>query len=191
MSKYLRRGFKVESEFYAGLYRKEMGLADYSPLCPRMLAEHLGVPIRRLSCHPGISEDVRAYWQNNSTFSFSGLITCDGTYKEILYNDFHSIGRQNSNISHELSHIILGHPMTVPIKENGERDYHASIEEEAKWLGAALLIPKKATLHILLNSLSVQNAAYLYGVSESLLKYRLQVTDAYRYAENVQKKYRR
>ena len=86
-------------------------------------------------------------------------------------------------------HIILGHPLTAPIKPNGERAYDPEIEEEAKWLSATLLLPKKAVAHIVLNSLSLDFVQSEYGVSKRLLSYRVQVTDAYRYARNVRRKY--
>jgi Zn-dependent peptidase ImmA (M78 family) len=189
VSRKLRRGFKTEAEYYAGLYRTELGLAPHDPLCPRTLADHLSIPVRDLSTHPGVADKDRTYWRSGSDSTFSALIVHAGTFKEIVHNDFHHPRRQNSNIAHELAHIILGHPLTAPIKPNGERAYDAEIEEEAKWLGAALLLPKKAAVHIILNGVPVDIVQSSYGVSEPLLQYRLRVTDAYRCAQNMRRKY--
>lgn len=189
MSRKLRHGFKAEAEYYAGLYREELELEPHDPLCPWALARHLEIPVRDLSTHPGIPDDIKEFWQNSTGDTFSGLIIHDGTYKEVVHNDFHHPRRQNSNITHELAHIILGHPLTAPIRPNGERAYDPGIEEEAKWLGAALLVPKKAAVHILLNRLPLDFVQREYGVSESLLRYRVQVTDANRCARNFRRKY--
>ena len=188
MSRKLRHGFKAEAEYYAGLYRHELGLDPHAPLCPRRLAEHLAVPIKELSTHPGVPKEIKDYWQSNAEFTFSGLIITDGAYKEIVHNDFHHARRQNSNIAHELAHIILGHPLAVPILSNGERAYDPEIEEEAKWLGATLLLPKKSTVHIVLHSLSLEYVQQEYGVSSELIRYRVQVTDARGCARNIRRK---
>ena len=189
MSRNLRRGFKTEAEYYAGLFRAELRLAPHDPLCPRALADHLCIPVRDFSTHPGVAEKDRAYWRTGADSTLSALIIHKGTYKEIVHNDFHHPRRQNSNIAHELAHIILGHPLTAPIKSNGERAYNADIEEEAKWLGAALLLPKKAAVHIVLNSVPIDLVQSSYGISEVMLQYRLRVTDAFRCAQNTRQKY--
>ncbi|MDX5595289.1 ImmA/IrrE family metallo-endopeptidase [Pseudovibrio sp. SPO723] len=191
MSKGFRHGFKAEAENYATLFREELGKKPHEPLCPRILAEHLCIPVRELSTHPGLDQDVKDYWRDCEESTFSGLILNDGSYKEIVHNDYHHQRRQNSNIAHELAHVILGHPLSAPIKPSGERAYDKHIEDEAKWLGAALLIPKKAAIYIVLNSISLADVQQEYGVSEELLKYRVQVTDAYRAASNIRRIYRR
>jgi hypothetical protein len=132
VSRKLRHGFKSEAEYYAGLYREELNLEPYDPLCPHALARHLEIPVHDLSSHPGIPDDIKEFWRTNAEDTFSGLIIHDGMYKEIVHNDFHHPRRQNSNIMHELAHIILGHSLTAPIKPNGERAYDPEIEEEAK-----------------------------------------------------------
>lgn len=146
MGKKLRRGFKAEAEYYAGLFRKELGIEPHGPLCPYTLAEHLEVPVRGLSSHPGVPADIKQFWKRGVDDTFSAVTIADGTYKEVVHNDFHHQRRQNSDISHELAHIILGHSLSAPIGKNGERIYDSEIEEEAKWLGCTLLLPKKSSV---------------------------------------------
>lgn len=188
MSKF-RHGFKAEAEYYAGLYREELDLEPHSPLCPRQLATHLELPVRGLSTHEAIPDEIKEYWMDEAEGTFSGLIINDGTYKEIVHNDYHHSRRQNSNISHEIAHIVLGHTLSAPILPSGERAYDKEIEDEAKWLGATLLLPKKALVHIILNSLSTRDIQDLYGVSNQLFQYRASVTDAARAASNTRRKY--
>ena len=105
----LRRGFRKEAEEYAAEYREELDLANHDPLDPVGLAEHLLVPVHALSKHPTIPCDIKSHYARvgNSRFSASTLV--DGTYREIIHNDYQAPNRQRSNIMHELSHIILGH----------------------------------------------------------------------------------
>ncbi|SON54239.1 hypothetical protein HDIA_0698 [Hartmannibacter diazotrophicus] len=189
MTKKFRHGFKSESEYYALTFRDEMSLAPYAPLDAKALAKNLEIPVIPLSTHSGVPQEIKTFWRTNGKDTFSGVTINDGAYKEIIYNDFHHPRRQNSDIAHELAHIVLGHPLTAPIKANGERDYDPTIEEEAKWLGAAILLPKKALIYIILNALPIETVQTEYNVSESLFQFRVQVTDAYRAAKNIRRKY--
>jgi hypothetical protein len=58
----------------------------------------------------------------------------------IVHNDSHDPYRQRSNLSHELSHVLLGHPFTYPIDASGCRNHDRDLEDEASWLGATILV---------------------------------------------------
>lgn len=188
MSKF-RHGFKAEAEYYAELYRKELNLESHDPLCPWELAAYLDVPVRGLSTHPAIPKDVKKFWLSNSENTFSGLIINDGTYKEIVHNDAQIEARQISNIFHEIAHIALGHPLFNPILPSGERDYNQGIEDEARWFGATLMLPKTAIVYIILQSLSKVQIEKIYGASNQMFQFRVNVTDAVRAASNIRRKY--
>lgn len=186
--KKFRHGFKAEAESFAEDYREELGLAPHDPLCPFELASFLEIPVFGIKNNPALEDDVVEYWRTSSNGEFSGLVMQDGTFKQIVYNDFHHPRRQNSNLAHEIAHVALGHDLSAPIKSNREREYDSVIEGEAKWLGAALLMPKKATFHIVHNSLSREQVEEVYGVSYSLFQYRVQVTDTMRMVSNYRRK---
>lgn len=188
MKNKFRYGFKAEAEAYAREFREELDLLPHEPLCPRQLADKLAVPIFGLSDNPVLDADIIVHWKNCEEGGFSGLIIEDGTYKEIHHNDFHHPRRQNSNIAHELAHIILGHSLKAPIQENGERLYERFIEDEAKWLGTTLLLPKAATVHIVKNGLQRNEIESQYGVSDSLFQFRVRVTDTMRMVQNSRRK---
>ena len=189
MAHKFKHGFKAESERYAEEFREELNLKSDAPLCPRKLASHLGVPIFGIRNNPVLPTEITEYWANHPNDPFSGLIISDGCYKEIHHNDFHHPRRQNSDLAHELAHIILGHDLDIPIKENGERAYDRNTEEEAKWFGATLLLPKKVTMMTVLNSYSREMIENEFVVSWALYQYRLKVTDTVRAAGNVRRKY--
>lgn len=184
-----RHGFKKEAEDYAIEFREELELAPHDPLCPRKLAKHLEIPVSGISDNDDLGEEVINYWRSNPNPAFSGLIIQNGTRKEIHHNDFHHPRRQNSNIAHELAHIILGHDLTVPFNSDFERDYDLDIENEAKWLGATLLLPKAATVHIVKNQMRQSDIEEIYEVSYGLYKYRLQVTDTMGLIKNYRRKH--
>lgn len=185
----LRRGFVKEAEELALEYRLELGLKACDALCVHKLANHLCIPIFCLNDHPAISDEVKAHWSGPNS-KFSGITISDGSYKEVIHNDNHHRRRQLSTIAHELAHVILDHDLSAPIKHDGERDYNAEIEEEAKRLSTTLLLPREATFYIAKNKLTIEQVDEIYGVSESLLKYRMRITDANRRLRNYSSKTR-
>lgn len=64
------------------------------------------------------------------------------------------------------------------VGEDGARTFNREQEDEAHWLGPALLISEEAAVHITRIGLSNSAACNEYGVSEDLLQMRLQVTGA-------------
>jgi Zn-dependent peptidase ImmA (M78 family) len=54
--------------------------------------------------------------------------------------------------------------------------YDKAQEEEAKWLAGCLLLPREALMRIRALRLAEDDAAQRYGVSTSMLRYRLQVS---------------
>jgi hypothetical protein len=110
----LRRGFVKESEEYAVEFRQELGLDEHVPLCPYVLAGHLEIPVAAISTHPTIPADVKHHLAGRGKSSFSALTLADGSYREILHNDYQHPNRRASSIMHEIAHIVLGHPPKPP-----------------------------------------------------------------------------
>lgn len=174
----LRRGFKTEANAYSKEFRAELGLRPYEPLCPWRLAEHLEIPILPLSEFRDQLPDETDYLMQAGDTAFSAVTVFHGSRRLIVHNDGHSSRRQASNLAHELSHGILGHPPTEPFGEHGCRNFNQEIEEEANWLGPALLISVEAALHIIKRNMSVAQASELYRVTEEVINMRLNVTGA-------------
>lgn len=185
-----RRGFVKESEEYATEFRQELGLADCSPLTAIELADHLAIPVWDLTKHPTIPSEVVEHFINGGQNDFSAATINDGSYKEIIHNDSHHPYRQNSNIAHELAHIILGHPPKPPMLKDGCRNFDKRMEREAHDLGFTLLVPKPAALVAVEEFQSIDDACEHFNVSKSLLEFRIRKTDAKRWAMNRAKKKR-
>lgn len=173
-----RRGFKKEASAYASEFRAELGLKPHAPLCPWQLAEHLAIPIVPLSEFQNKIPEAVGYFTKKDTKSFSGVTVFDGTRRLIVHNDAHDLLRQASNVSHELSHGILQHQPDEVFNECGCRNFNQEYENEANWLGPALLISEEAALHIVKTGMTIHEAVEYYRASKEVINMRINVTGA-------------
>ncbi|WP_437851531.1 ImmA/IrrE family metallo-endopeptidase [Sorangium sp. So ce363] len=182
MASVLRRGFKSEANELAREMRRELGVQLHEPLDPWRLADVLGIPVMRLS---ELREDVPEhvdYLLRVEAGAFSAVTVFRGRRRTIVHNDQHASGRQANNVAHELSHAVLQHEPAPALSIVGCRDWDPVLEEEATWLSAALLVSDEAALHIVRAGLSLADAAAQYGVSEQLVRWRVNITGARRRA---------
>jgi len=187
----LRRGFKKETNEYAKEFRQELNKKPFESLCPFELADHLSIPILKLSEF----DDKKAvkYLTATNQDVFSAVTVFNGRKRIIVHNDSHHPRRQTANIAHELSHAVLAHPPSPPFTHSGERFYDSyiqKIEEEANWMGPALLISEEAALHIVRKKIPITEATILYGASEQLIKMRINVTGARKRIVNYNRKFK-
>ena len=173
----LRRGFKTESNGLVREVRKELGVGLFERLDPMALANHLGVPVMGLSqltlLAPGVS-----YFLEVEKDAFSAVTVFYGSHRTIVHNDSHLPPRQNSNLAHELAHAVLLHKPSIALDDSGCRYWNQDIEDEATWLGAALLVPEEMTLRIARGYCTKNDAAWNLGVSKAMVTFRLNATGA-------------
>jgi Zn-dependent peptidase ImmA (M78 family) len=174
----LRRGFKTEANAYAKEFRAELGIEAHAPLCPRQLAEHLAIPVVPLSQYQNTISDAVHYLTVKDVKSFSAVTVFYGRRRLIVHNDAHDPLRQAANIAHELSHGILQHPQTEPFNEYGCRNLNREYEDEANWLGPALLISQEAALYIVRTGMTIDESIKYYGASKEVINMRINVTGA-------------
>ncbi|HAZ46384.1 MAG TPA: zinc peptidase [Cyanobacteria bacterium UBA11369] len=175
----LRRGFKSEANAYSREFRAELGLKPHEPLNPWFLAEHLAIPVFSLSDFKEQIPDAVDYLTKQDLNSFSAATVFLNSYERLIVNnDAHHPCRQASNLAHELSHAILSHPATPPLDERGLRYFDREIEDEANWLGPALLVSEEAAIYIIETEMEIHDAVEHYGVSERLINMRIGVTGA-------------
>lgn len=174
----LRYGFKREANQIARQIRAELGLRYVDPLDPFDLASYLEIPIIPISDIHNKAPSAIEHFQTKGQSEFSAATIFLGTQRLILHNDSHVAGRQSSNIAHELSHGLLHHPKIVPLNDLGCRNWDKTIEFEADWLAAALLISEEAALKIARENTPLKVAAKMYGVTEQMIRFRLNVTGA-------------
>lgn len=176
----LRRGFKTEANEIALEVRRELGLLPTDRLDPWALAEHLDIPVYPLSTLQTRAPAALRHFSEIRSAVFSAVTVFDGSRRAIYHNDAHNAGRQASNLAHELAHGLLLHPPTPALDDRGCREWDRTIEDEATWLGGALLITEQAALSIVRRRLTATEAAAIYGVSEQMVGYRLNMTAALR-----------
>ena len=175
----LRRCFKTEANAYARDFRAELGLGPHAPNCPSRLARHLAIPVLPLSELNGEIPEVVGFFSTQGRDAFSAATVFRGVRRLVVHNDSHHLHRQAANIAHELSHGILGHPPSPPLNDNGCRNFDSEIEDEANWLGPAILVSEEAAIHIARQKIHMTEACQSYGVSDELMRMRLNVTGAY------------
>lgn len=179
----LRRGFKTEANDIAAEIRTELGLAPLDPLDPVAVADKLAIPIIALSDF--VEAPKAQYLLTGEPEAFSAVTVFRGTERTIVHNDGHAPGRQNSNLAHELGHGLLHHPPTPALDDTGCRHWNQDIEDEAQWLAGCLLLTEDAALSIARAKTPLSVAAARYGISEQMVRFRLNMTGAYKRAERA------
>jgi hypothetical protein len=183
----LRRGFKSETNEIAREVRLELGLAPVDPLNPWQRASHLAIPVRPLSILRNTLDNGPLFavhhFGSTAPERFSAVTVFVGNRRFIVYNDVHSRGRQSSDLGHELAHALLLHPAAPALDEHGCRKWDPVMEEEANWLGGALLVSEEAAVSLARKAVPLAKAAFAYGVSEQMMEWRMNVTGARKRAE--------
>lgn len=174
----LRRGFKTEANALGTEIRRELGLRARDRLDPFVLADHLEIPVTRLS-DMETAAPATAYLLNVEPEAFSAATIFHGRRRRIVYNDRHSIGRQHSSVGHEVAHGLLLHEPRPAVDHRGCRLWDQDAEDEADWLAGVLLVPEDAALAVARGNWMTEAAAAVHlGVSEQMLTWRLNMTGA-------------
>ena len=176
-----RRGFKKWSDEKVIELRKQLGLYPSSPLCAFKLCDFLRIPVLIPSSVRGLSQEQLDELLDNGSNHWSAVtIPLDnGTYI-IIHNPTHSPARQQSNLMHELSHIICEHTISEKAKKTGLAGFLRNLdpeqEDEAEWLGSCLQLPRPALLYSLNNGMTVKKIAEHYNCSTEMVQYRINIT---------------
>jgi Zn-dependent peptidase ImmA (M78 family) len=181
----LRRGFLAEAERHAARIRSELGQAPASTLSIEAVAEHLGTRVIAADELIDISrlqelERIQAFAFSACTFDF------DGT-KVVIFNPIRSAERRQSDIGHEISHIILGHELSAlrTIAGTPFRTCEPDQEEEATNLAGTLLLPRPLLLSATRRGLGVEQIAQQYGVTVDMARFRLNRTGVVKQTRNA------
>ena len=174
----LQRGFKANANRISLRLRKSLELRPEDPIDLAVIAARLRIRIVPLSdfvreCPSAVTQLTVA-----DRAAFSAATLPIASKKIIIYNDSHDPGRQSNSIAHEISHVLLGHPFTLPIDASGCRNVDRDLEDQANWLGPTILISNEAAMHIVQTGLDTANACRLYKVSELLLRMRVNASGA-------------
>lgn len=184
MAAQLRRGFKADAERLANDLRAELNLGVLDALDCLALCNHLGIPVitvRDLAASGAPMESIRRI--TTPTAKFSALTVAAGTKRLIVYNPAHSTGRRANSLAHELSHVLLEHPMLPALGPGGCRNWDGALEDEADWQAGALLVPRDAAYVWMRTTGSIDEGARHFGVSTALFRWRVSQTGVLRQLE--------
>jgi Zn-dependent peptidase ImmA (M78 family) len=177
----LERGFKADAERQAIYYREALSIHPCAPLCAFKLAKHLKISIYSALEFPITSNEIGILKGSNglgNEWSALTMITKLGN-QIIIHNPFHSSARQQSNIMHELAHILCKHEhpkvsdIRIPV---GIRHFNELHEEEAKHLGATLQLAKPCLLWAKKHNMNNDEIAAYFNASNEMVNFRLNST---------------
>jgi hypothetical protein len=180
----LKYGMRKQIEDLADHYRGLLNLGSRDRLDPFCLCDELGVPYLALSKLDISAADRKALTGGSAGDFFACVVPISATRRGIVFNDTAAPTKTASDIAHELAHIILDHELQPPALENGERSYSSKDEHEARELGMALLVPKFGCKSCADEGLTDKSSAVQYGISPSLMAYRMRITNARAWSYN-------
>ena len=113
---YLKRGFKAEAERISNNFRNDIGLNIHEHLCAFALANYLGIEVISPEILNIDDKGLDVLMGNRGKSSgWSALTMTNSSDKKIIiHNTRASEARQQSDIMHELAHIICNHEIIVP-----------------------------------------------------------------------------
>jgi Zn-dependent peptidase ImmA (M78 family) len=176
----MRRGFKAEAERRATEVRSAMGLGLADPIDTAALAAHVVAELRRADELTTLAKLEALEELQPGAFS-----ACTFTLENrhiIVYSPLASVGRRNSDIAHEVSHILLGHEVKQVLLVGGLSFFTCDPDEEqeANWLAGCLLLPRPLLVHAVKQGFGPAIIAERNGVSEQMASYRIRATGVMR-----------
>lgn len=176
----VQRGFKTWAEKQAVLQRQQLGLRPEAPLVARRLAAHLGIIVVGPESIPGVTPALLHQLLRIDPSSWSAAtVSCNGC-TAIIHNTAHDLSRQESDLMHELSHVLCKHPPARIVPLDGMavalREYRAAHEDEATWLGGCLQIPRPALLWAIQRGMDEAAMVEHFGASDKMVQYRRNMT---------------
>jgi Zn-dependent peptidase ImmA (M78 family) len=176
----LGRGIKTDAERAAAELRSRNGLSEYVRLPAIDAAAKLGIEVKHPHEIPGMSDQLVSCLEDGGADKWSAVfIPFPPPHKPlIIHNRAHSERRQESNVFHELGHLLCDHEPDKIITVSGLsiREFSREKEDQADAVGQALHLPKIALLSAKRKGLSTEEICVEFCASEKLVTYRMNIT---------------
>lgn len=177
----LKRGFKADAERKAKAFREALSIHACAPLCAFKLAGHLSIPIYSALEFVTESNISLLNGADGREPEWSALtMTTEKGNRIIIHNPFNTAARQQSDIMHELAHVICEHKTSqvsyefdIPL---GMREFDEEQEEEAKCLGSTLQLSSPCLLWAKKRNMDVESMASHFNASVEMVNYRMNIT---------------
>ncbi len=175
----LKHGFKAKAERLSAEFRTKMSIHPCAPLCAFKLAEYLNIPIYSATEFLSLPDEIEKL--SDESFGWSALtMVTSADNRIIIHNPYHSQARQQSDIMHELAHVICEHKQSldnynfkIPL---GMRHFDELQEEEAICLGSTLQITRPGLQWALKRNYTVEQIANHFNSSVEMATYRLRIS---------------
>lgn len=176
-----KRGFKTWADKKSIEIRKDLGLNSNDALCAFDLISHLNIPLF-------VPQDFKELDQkhldellgNGKEHWSAATIPLKDNKCLIIHNPEHSSQRQQSNLMHELAHVLCEHKVDAEIKETGLagllRHHNQEQENEANWFGSCLQLPREALIWALKQKMTETEISNHFNASEEMVKYRINIS---------------
>ncbi|MGE0135846.1 MAG: ImmA/IrrE family metallo-endopeptidase [Dehalococcoidia bacterium] len=165
-----------------------LGLPPHAPLSAIELAARLDVAVRGLADVPGVGMRELLQLLERDPGSWSAYTFQVQGRLFVIHNTAHEVARQESNLMHELAHLICEHTPRPFVKLDGVnfplRTYDEEQEGEASWLGATLQLPRRGLEWAHRQGMSHDEIAEHFGASLPQVRYRARMT-------GIERQYRR
>jgi hypothetical protein len=171
-----------------------MGLKEYSPVCAFDLCKFLKVPVYVPSDVPGLASHYLVSLTNDESSSCWSAVTIPVGDDDhiIIHNPTHAGARQQSNLMHEIAHILCEHTKAQDTGNIGLggclRSIDGEKEDEAEWLGACLQLPRPALLYCLKRGMNEADIALRYNCSSEMARYRINITGVKHQLEHTKRR---
>lgn len=172
----MQRGFKTRAERMAVEARVLVGLHETAPLPANRLAKALGVVVMGPEKIPGMPESLATRMLFEFASNWSAVTIPMEGQTLIIHNTTHIPARQESDVMHELAHLLCRHkparidpPGKLPW---ASRSYDPEQEEQAACLGGCLQIPRAGLASAILQNLDDLAIAARFGASLKMVRFR-------------------
>ena len=172
----LPRGFKAAAERTAKEVRSELGIAEHAAIDICAVAEHRR--IRVVSAAELVDEERLEEIESIQAYAFSACTFEVNDRHVIVFNPLRSQERTNSDIAHELSHLLLKHELGEVQYLHGVpfRTCRADEEEQATALGGTILLPRPLLIREARRGSNIEAIARAYSVAEEMARFRWNTT---------------
>lgn len=163
-------------EAIATTQRNQLSYKAFERLPARVLAQYFQATIFTPETVPNAEPEQVKILCDSDNWS-AGIISKNPLW--IVHNSRHAPTRQESNLMHELAHIILKHKMVGYDPNTGLPQRRQQDEDEAVYLGGCLQIPKRGLLWAVQKKMTIAQTALHFNASEEMVKFRINVSGSY------------
>ncbi|MEH2096051.1 ImmA/IrrE family metallo-endopeptidase [Nostoc sp.] len=154
--------------------RSLLRVRSFEPLSADTLAAKLGATLFTPDRVPNLEPEQVAVLLASDGWS-AGIIRYNPLW--IVYNPRHAPARYESNLMHEIAHVLLDHKPVGFDSVSGLPKRKQNNEDEATYLGGCLQIPKRGLLWATQRKMLLSQITAHFGASEAMVKFRSNVTD--------------